>query len=314
MPERYRPARTLGQRTALAKDSWLDRWVVLQSASTDGERTLGQMRSDFRCTLFDLTATGDLVIEYCPWPTLADYLEHPRLDPIWVRAVASNLVRAVNECHTSGWLHGDLNPTNVLASEAGEIRLIDFGASVTPGQHARQWHPHWSAPEQLSGRPIGTPSDVYSLGRLLSALAGRTRGFSRAWQATLVMAQHRDPDRRPLISTLTPRLQARPQAWPALLLLLALPAWAPEHALTLRETIRLSAGAEQRLVPVDATPANRSRLASIDTKHPAPADPPPARVSANPTADRRLAPITPPTPASTRSTGQTAVTASNTDS
>ncbi len=79
----------------------------------------------------------------------------------------------------------DLRPGNILVTPDGVPKLLDFEIAKpldaelpTPGstveQPATAWAPHYFSPEQLTGLPLTTATDVYSLGVLLyRLLAGR---------------------------------------------------------------------------------------------------------------------------------------------
>ena len=85
------------------------------------------------------------------------------------------VARAVAHAHARLVVHRDLKPANILVTSAGEVRLLDFGiAKLIDGeftqetkltrQSGRALTLDYASPEQIRGEPIGTASDVYSLG------------------------------------------------------------------------------------------------------------------------------------------------------
>jgi serine/threonine-protein kinase len=114
-------------------------------------------------------------------------LEHVEGQPIDVYAKERNLsVRqkldlllqvcgAVAFAHSRLVVHRDLKPSNILVTHDGQVRLLDFGiAKLMEGDSAKESQLtqlagraltlDYASPEQIKGEPIGTASDVYSLG------------------------------------------------------------------------------------------------------------------------------------------------------
>jgi len=108
------------------------------------------------------------------------------LDPGLTSHLAHALAAALDFAHTAdedghaaGIIHRDVSPSNVLLSEAGEIKLADFGiakATNHPGSvqsGALKGKIPYMAPEYALGRYCSARSDLFSLGVLLyECLAG----------------------------------------------------------------------------------------------------------------------------------------------
>ncbi len=97
---------------------------------------------------------------------------------------------AVQFAHQSLVVHRDLKPANILVTQDGQVKLLDFGiATLLPSEldgpdampatraGFRAFTPDYASPEQLLGLPIGTRSDVYSLGVVLYELLCGKRPF-----------------------------------------------------------------------------------------------------------------------------------------
>ncbi|CAN5389677.1 hypothetical protein BH10PSE17_BH10PSE17_09160 [soil metagenome] len=128
-------------------------------------------------------------------PYLAmEYVEGVPID-VWCRehdssinqriALLLQVAEAVSHAHARLVVHRDLKPANILVTADGQVRLLDFGiAKLMEGEvtaetaltqvSGRAMTRDYASPEQIRGEPLGTSSDVYSLGVVAyELLAGR---------------------------------------------------------------------------------------------------------------------------------------------
>ena len=125
-----------------------------------------------------------LVMELIEGGTLRELLrERGPMPPHAVVAVLRPVLSGLGVAHQAGLVHRDVKPENVLISDDGEVKLVDFGlvraiaeagitsTSVILGTAA------YLSPEQVAGTPTGPRSDVYSAGIMAFELLTGTTPF-----------------------------------------------------------------------------------------------------------------------------------------
>jgi eukaryotic-like serine/threonine-protein kinase len=126
-----------------------------------------------------------LALEYVEGQTLTDYCRTQHLELAARLDLFLQVLRAIQYAHSQLIVHRDLKPGNILVTEEGEVRLLDFGIAKLlddPVAHQAQLTeagdrlltPHYAAPEQLLGQAIGTGADLYALGVVLYELLAGT--------------------------------------------------------------------------------------------------------------------------------------------
>jgi serine/threonine protein kinase len=98
------------------------------------------------------------------------------------RAIA--IVRAACEAaahlHAHGYVHGDINPGNLVVDDDDRVTLIDLGVArrIGEGGNVRGTHAYM-APEQIRGEAWTPATDIFALGVVLWELVAGERLFHR---------------------------------------------------------------------------------------------------------------------------------------
>lgn len=167
--------------------------------------TLARVSHPHVVTVHDLVhmADGDgevtphLVMELVEGTSLKDLLalKGPSLRSV---IVVRGVLEGLAACHQAGILHLDIKPANVLVTNDGGVKIVDFGIAraASDATATVAGTPHYMAPEQFDGR-ADERSDIYSVGCLLYECLTGAPPFEGTMAAQLMAHRNRHrPDPR----------------------------------------------------------------------------------------------------------------------
>lgn len=228
---RYQIQKLLGRggmgEVYLAQDTMLKRAVALKRLRPDREHSQEENQRIIReaqaasklsnpriASVYDVLEHQDevlLVMEYVDGTSLRDLLldsESDRLPLDRFFDIANQCAQALDSAHTAGLVHQDIKPDNIMVTESGQIKILDFGLAMkvsseddlrtlsTETFHEREsgGTPSYMAPEAILGRTLDRRADIYSLGVTFYELLARERPFTKDSDVSLVdQVLHHDP-------------------------------------------------------------------------------------------------------------------------
>lgn len=138
---------------------------------------------------------------------------HPMIPSPVCASIAVQVARALSYAHSqkiliygreyNGIIHRDLKPSNIMVTNAGNVKLMDFGVArpIETGLHTISTDSivgtiHYFSPEQISGYPIDTLSDIYSFGAVLYELICGQNPFPHSNMVTMIQAKTKNQFKR----------------------------------------------------------------------------------------------------------------------
>ena len=149
------------------------------------------------------------VMEYVQGISIDAYCHAHRLGLVQRLQLFLKVCDAVSHAHSNLIVHRDLKPTNILVTDEGQVKLLDFGiakplANIPGAEQLEQTMagavaltPQYAAPEQINGDVITVACDVYMLGLLLYQLVTEQHAFAlqdKSWGEIESIIKEKIPD------------------------------------------------------------------------------------------------------------------------
>jgi Tol biopolymer transport system component len=233
---RYRIAEKIGEGgmgvVYKAHDERLDRFVAIKvlppSKSGDSERcqrfiqearTASALEHPNIIHIYDIDEWGGrlfIAMEYVAGRALDRVIPKRGLPLADVLKYAIQIADGLAKAHAAGIVHRDLKPGNLMVSEEGRIKILDFGLAklVETGGSSEDESTRglteegvvvgttaYMSPEQAEGRPLDARSDIFSFGAVLFEMITGSRAFGGGSRASVMASILREEPKFPAEST-----------------------------------------------------------------------------------------------------------------
>jgi eukaryotic-like serine/threonine-protein kinase len=211
-----------------AHDTHLDRFVALKvlppekvSDAERKQRFVQEARAASALNhpnivhIYDIATAGGIdyiAMELVEGRTLAELIGQRGLRTEQALKYAAQIADALAKSHAAGIVHRDLKPSNVMVTDAGLVRVLDFGLAKLATSPTDEFAPTrtvrsdafyteagavvgtlvYMSPEQAEGKPVDGRSDLFSFGVVLYEMVTGRRAFERESRASTLAAILRD--------------------------------------------------------------------------------------------------------------------------
>jgi len=218
-----------GQATAYkATDTRLDRPVVIkillpELSSSENARRRFEREAKLAsaldhpniCAIYDIGESDGLfyiVMPFAEGRTLKQVISGQPLEILSALSIAVQVADAIAAAHARGIVHRDIKPNNIVVSDQGQVKVLDFGlAKMLSTEEAGAASdksmteigvPYgtlgYGSPEQAAGERVDHRTDVFSLGVVLyQLLAGKLPFEGGSLVEQLDALFHRSPEPLP---------------------------------------------------------------------------------------------------------------------
>src|SRR5439155_12191679 len=163
------------------EDSWAKRQLIKEA------QAVAMLDHPNICAVYGFEEVDEhsfIVMQYIEGRTLAELVRAKSVTASQIVPIAQQIVSALTEAHARGIIHRDIKPRNIMVTESGQVKVLDFGLAKTI--HQKQTFEDatesisqlsktglligtiaYMSPEQLRGERLDYRSDIFSLGTVL---------------------------------------------------------------------------------------------------------------------------------------------------
>jgi serine/threonine protein kinase/Tfp pilus assembly protein PilF len=147
------------------------------------------------CTIHEISEEEDqsfIVMEYIEGQSLRQKILKGPLDQTEVLDIAIQVAEGLEEAHKKGIVHRDIKPGNIMLTEKGAAKVMDFGlakvfgGSLITREATTMGTVAYMSPEQAKGEVVDHRTDIWSLGVVLYEMITAQLPFKGEYDQSMI--------------------------------------------------------------------------------------------------------------------------------
>lgn len=147
------------------------------------------------CTIHEISEEEDqsfIVMEYIEGESLRQKINNGPLDPAEALDIGIQVAEGLEEAHKKGIVHRDIKPGNIMLTEKGAAKVMDFGlakvfgGSLITREATTMGTVAYMSPEQAKGEVVDHRTDIWSLGVVLYEMITAQLPFKGEYDQSMI--------------------------------------------------------------------------------------------------------------------------------
>jgi serine/threonine protein kinase/tetratricopeptide (TPR) repeat protein len=155
------------------------------------------------CTIYEIDehdSRSFIAMEFIEGENLKERIQKGPLPVEDILSITIQIGEGLHEAHQKGIVHRDIKPGNIMLTQKGQAKILDFGLALLGAQAPNTridttlGTAAYMSPEQAGGKEVDRRSDIWSLGVMLYEMITGTRPFTGEYeQAVMYSILHDEP-------------------------------------------------------------------------------------------------------------------------
>lgn len=152
----------------------------------------------FNYYLYPDKRTGYILMDYIKGDTISSYIAS---NPDRINDIFTQIINGFKYLEENGILHRDIRPENILVTESGIVKVIDFGFGkqvIMDEDYDKSISLNWRypVPDEFSHETYNQSTEVYFVGKLIEELIEDNAIVNFGYPRLLKSMVHRNPQKR----------------------------------------------------------------------------------------------------------------------